>query len=156
MFVKVTETRHTKIGTLRTGTILDVAQLGRKGSAVIEALLAQENPALKKLTKNQVEAEKDAVVSLEPKAGPEDKTSIDLDVLEGLQETLSEAKSLNTGLQDDLKAMTDYRDELTKTAVSESKRADAAEASVKALQVDLEKAQKALTVATAKPDGDGK
>jgi hypothetical protein len=177
MFVKVLQTRHTKIGTLRSGTILDVEQLGPKGGAVIEALLAQDNPALKELTKKQVEAEKEAVVSLQPKIDPEDKTSIDIDVLGDLQGKLKASEGLTSlmttelketvearevindlanSLQDDLKTMTAYRDELTETVMSESKRADTAEETAKALQKDLDKVKSAQSAAEAKSDGESK
>jgi hypothetical protein len=184
MFVKVLQTRHTKIGTLRSGTILDVEQLGENGGAVIEALLKQKNSALKKLTKKQAEAEKEAVVSLEPTVDLEDKTSIDIDVLGDLQKTLSDAEKLNTGLQVDLTAMTTDRNGQAETAKSEAdraakaeafakgetkradkaegfakdeaKRADAAENDVKLLKADLDKAQKALTDAAKKSVGDKK
>ncbi|WP_167685884.1 hypothetical protein [Parasedimentitalea denitrificans] len=177
MFVKVNETRHTKVGTLRTGTILDVGEFGPKGRAVIEALLAQDDPAVVKLTKEQVEAEKDAVVSLVPVDDPEDETSIDLDVLGDLQKTLSDAKKLNTKLQEDLEQAISARDEgaekikylqdertkitadrdgLAETSAEEANRADAAENEVKTLKADLEKAQKALTDAIEKSGGDKK
>lgn len=170
MFVKVLQTRHTKIGTLRSGTILDVEQLGENGGAVIEALLKQKNSALKKLTKKQAEAEKEAVVSLEPTVDLEDKTSIDIDVLGDLQKTLSDAEKLNTDLQSDLTAMISDRDSKADIAKSESdradkaegfakdeaKRADAAENDVKLLKADLDKAQKALIDAAKKSVGDKK
>lgn len=65
MFVKVKQTRHTKIGTLRPG-ILDVSPLGEKGREVIEALMEGENPPVVKLTKKQAEAELAKVKSLVP------------------------------------------------------------------------------------------
>jgi len=69
MFVKMNATRHTKIGTLRAGVIYSGEQLGEAGRVVIEALLAQENPALVKLNKKQAAAHKAAVASLVPKGG---------------------------------------------------------------------------------------
>jgi len=177
MFVKVKQTRHTKIGILRSGTILDVNQLSENGQSLIAALLKQENPALVKLTKAQADAEKEAVVSLVPVDEPVVKTSIDQAVLEELQKTLSDAAELNStlqadldkavkagedgaelaaNLQADLKSVSVERDKLAATVVSETKRADDAEAAIKSLEEDLTESQKALSSATEETDGEGK
>jgi len=170
MFVKVKQTRHTGIGTLRSGTILDVDQLGTKGQSVIAALLKQEKPALVKLSKKQVEAERDSVVSLVAVDDPVEETNIDQGVLEDLEGSLKEAATLNAKLQADLTAMIADRDGQAETAKSEAeradkaqafakdetKRADVAENAAKTLKADLNKAKKALTDVTKKSDGDGK
>lgn len=95
MFVKVIQTRHTKIGTLRKDRILDVSELSEKGAAVIKALLDQENSPLQKMSKEEAEADKAAISSLVPKPGSDesDPDSIDLDVLERMQADLKAAKA---------------------------------------------------------------
>ena len=65
MFVKVSQTRHTKIGTLRPG-VYEKAKLGADGAKVIKALIEAEDPALKEISKKEAEAELDKVKSLMP------------------------------------------------------------------------------------------
>ena len=76
MFVKVKQTRHTRVGTLRPG-VLDVAPLGEKGREVIEALMQGETPAVVKLTKKQAEAELAKVKSLVPEGSSDEGGDVD-------------------------------------------------------------------------------
>ncbi|MBY6138532.1 hypothetical protein KUV26_03710 [Leisingera daeponensis] len=71
MFVKVKQTRHTKIGTLRPG-VLDVSPLGERGREVVEALMEGENPPVVKLTKKQAETELAKVKSLVPEGSTDE------------------------------------------------------------------------------------
>ena len=67
MFVKVKQTRHTKIGTLRPGLIYDESQFSEAGKEVIAELAKQEPSPIEKMTKAEVDKEKAAVSSLDPK-----------------------------------------------------------------------------------------
>lgn len=83
MFVKVSQTRHTKIGTLRPG-VYEKAKLGADGAKVIKALIGAKDPALKEISKKEAEAELAKVKSLMPtkvedlKVGPAAKTDPDV------------------------------------------------------------------------------
>lgn len=65
MFVKINQTRHTKIGTLRPG-VYERAKLGADGAKVIKALMDAEDPAVQEISKKEAEAELAKVQSLMP------------------------------------------------------------------------------------------
>ncbi|MCG7626048.1 hypothetical protein [Epibacterium sp. Ofav1-8] len=65
MFVRVSQTRHTKIGTLRPG-VYEKAKLGAEGAKVIKALIEAQDPALKEISKKEATAELAKVKSLMP------------------------------------------------------------------------------------------
>lgn len=137
MLVKVKQTRHTKIGTLRKDRILDVSELSEKGAAVIAALLDQDNSPLQKMTKKEAEADKAAVSSLVPKPGSDDagSGSIDLDVLETLQVDLKAAEV------DTAKALA--RAETAEQALTQSSEG------VAVLEADLQSATERAEIAEA-------
>ncbi|GAB5431094.1 MAG: hypothetical protein EpisKO_04640 [Epibacterium sp.] len=65
MYVKINQTRHTKIGTLRPG-IYEKAKLGPEGAKVIEALAGAKDPAVKEVSEKEATAELAKVKSLMP------------------------------------------------------------------------------------------
>lgn len=65
MFVKINQTRHTKIGTLRPG-VYECAKLGADGAKVIKALMDAEDPAVQEISKKEAAAELAKVKSLMP------------------------------------------------------------------------------------------
>ncbi|MDO6799367.1 hypothetical protein [Shimia thalassica] len=89
MIVKVLETRHTKVGTLRRGVIFKPDMESDAVAKVINDLLKAKPAPIKKLTKAQAEKEKAGVTSL-AEADVKGATPTPIEALKAAELALSE------------------------------------------------------------------
>lgn len=145
MYVKVLSTRHTKIGTLRFGMILQPDMKNDNVASVINALLKVKPSPIKKLSKKEAEEEKAAVASLVAEAtkpdageGPEKVIAELMDGLKAAETALSDEAVKLEAAQADVEALKAGKLEVEQSLKEKEVALNVALGKVEALQQELD------------------